>query len=206
MFFLVSKVNNPDHGYQEALRAIERSRVNLGVESIDLMLIHSPLGGRLLETWDALLEARKRGWVAQIGVSNFGIAHCLQLQAAGRELPAVNQFEISPFCQESALVQFCKERAIVVMGYSPLTRGQRLGDHRITSISQKHKRSPAQVLIRWALQQGIVSIPKSTHQHRLRENFDVFSFELDQHDLTLLGTCNENLHTCWDCLDVPWTG
>mmetsp|Transcript_45487 Transcript_45487/g.134635 ORF Transcript_45487/g.134635 Transcript_45487/m.134635 type:complete len:396 (+) Transcript_45487:64-1251(+) len=204
--FVVSKVNNPDHGYEAALQAIQRSCYNLGVSCVDLMLMHSPLGGRVLETWDALLEARRRGWARQVGVSNFGVEHLRRIQAAGREVPVVNQFEVSPFCQEASLRRCCEEMGIAVMGYSPLTRGQRLRDQRVVAIGQKHGRSPAQVLIRWALQQGIVSIPKSIRAERLQENMDSFSFELDSADLARLASCEEQLHTCWDCLNAPWTG
>lgn len=203
---VVSKVNNPDHGYHEALSAIQRSLQQLGLDRIDLMLIHSPLGGRLIETWDALLEARRQGWAKQVGVSNFGIRHLQELEAAGRQLPSANQFELSPFCQEIQLRRFCEEHGIVVMGYSPLTRGERLRDRRVASIAQKHGRSPAQVLIRWALQQGVASIPKTTSRQRLEENFAAFDFELDDADLAQLASCEERLHTCWNCLDLPWEG
>jgi len=204
--FIVSKVNNPDHGYHEALRACEASLSALGVNQIDLYLIHSPLGGRVLETWDALLEARRRGWVKQVGVSNFGIDHLQRLAAAGREMPAVNQFELSPFCQERPLRNFCARKGIAVMGYSPLTRGERLAHPVCASLAQKHRRTPAQVLIRWALQEGIVSIPKSTRRERLAENLEAFDFELDVDDIKQLGGLEERLHTCWDCLQAPWQG
>lgn len=203
---VVSKLNNPDHGYHETLRAVERSRAELGVERIDLMLIHSPLGARILETWDALLEARRRGWILEVGVSNFGVGHLLELEAAGREVPAVNQFELSPFCQEVELRRYCAQKDIVVMGYAPLTRGSRLADARVVDVARKHGKSSAQVLIRWALQQGVVSIPKSLRPERLRENLAAELFELDDSDVARLGRCEENLHTCWDCLSVPWSG
>merc|ERR1712008_255303 len=170
------------------------------------MLIHSPIGGRLLETWDALVEARRRGWARQVGVSNFGQSHLQHLEASGRPPPAVNQFELSPFCQELELRHFCGQRGIVVMGYSPLTRGQRLNDKRVATAAQKHGTSAAQVLIRWALQQGIVSIPKTVQHVRLAENLGALQLSLDEADLTELATCEENLHTCWDCLDAPWLG
>ncbi|CAE8724907.1 unnamed protein product, partial [Polarella glacialis] len=202
----VSKINNPDHGYDEVLRATELSLKNLGVDAIDLMLIHSPLGGRILESWDALLEARRRGWVRHVGVSNFGMGHLAQLEAAGRELPAVNQFELSPFCQERELRRYCSKRGIVVMGYSPLTRGQKLQDSRVVAVARKHGRSSAQVLIRWALHQGVASIPKTMRRTRLQENLAAFEFVLDNDDLTQLASCEENLHTCWDCINEPWQG
>jgi len=203
---VVSKINNPDHGYQRTLKAFEKSLKNLGLDQVDVMLIHSPLGGLLLETWDALLEIQRRGLARQVGVSNFGIQHLQRLEAAGRPMPSVNQFELSPFCQELELRRFCAERGIVVMGYSPLTRGERLKDRRVVEIAAKHKRSAAQVLIRWALQQDVVSIPKSTRKQRLAENLDIFGFELDSDDLGKLASCEEDLHTCWDCLDEPWQG
>lgn len=204
--FVVSKVNNPDHGYQQALSAVERSLHRLGVGPVDFMLVHSPIGGRLLETWDALLEARRRGWAKQVGVSNFGLQHLGALEAAKRELPAANQIELSPFCQEPELRRYSEERSIAVMGYSPLTRGERFNDSRVVALARKHGRSPAQVLIRWALQQHIVPIPKTTRLERLRENLGSFDFELDSADMAQLDSCEENLHTCWNCLDVPWTG
>lgn len=204
--FVVSKVNTPDHGYQETLSAVQRSLGLLGLNRIDLVLIHSPLGGRILETWDALLEAQQRGWARQVGVSNFGVGHLEAIEAAGRPRPAVNQFELSPFCQEPVLREFCDRRGIAVMGYSPLTRGERLSDPRVGIVARKYGRSPAQVLIRWALQQGVASIPKTTRRERLEENLAAFNFQLDAADLAQLAGCEENLHTCWDCLDVAWQG
>lgn len=203
--FIVSKVNTPDHGYNEALGACQRSLSELGVAQIDLYLIHAPLNGRILETWDALLEARVRGWVRQVGVSNFSADFMQRLQDSGRELPAVNQIEVSPFCQEVDLRKFCQKRGIAVMGYSPLTRGSRLNDPRLSQIAQKHRRSNAQVMIRWALQQGITTIPKTTRRARLLENLDIFNFSLDDADLKEMEGLQENLHTCWDCLNLPWT-
>lgn len=204
--FIVSKVNNPDHGYQEALKACNTSRSVLGVDSLDLYLIHSPLGGRLLETWDALLEARRRGWVKQVGVSNFGMEHLQQLEAAGREMPAVNQIELSPFCQEWPLRLFCAKKGITVMGYSPLTRGERLRHPVLARVAHDAGRSPAQILLRWALQHGIVTIPKTVRPERMQENLGAFDFELTSEQLQTLAELDEQLHTCWNCLSVPWQG
>eukprot|EP00927_Polykrikos_kofoidii_P026463 TRINITY_DN23543_c0_g1_i1.p1 TRINITY_DN23543_c0_g1~~TRINITY_DN23543_c0_g1_i1.p1 ORF type:complete len:494 (-),score=85.81 TRINITY_DN23543_c0_g1_i1:376-1689(-) len=204
--FIVSKVNGPHHGYEEALRACSTSREKLGVDRIDLYLIHSPLGGRVLETWDALLEARRRGWVRFVGVSNFGVEHLRQIQAAGRELPQVNQIEVSPFCQERELRAWCQRHDVRVIGYSPLTRGQRLRHPRVVEIAQRRGRSPAQVLLRWSVQRNVTPIPKTTRRERLLENLQALHFELEPKDLEELDSLEEGLHTCWNCLETPWVG
>jgi diketogulonate reductase-like aldo/keto reductase len=138
-----------------------------------------------------------------IGVSNFLERHLDELLARAQVVPAVNQVECSPFLSQESLRAYCQRHGIVVEAYSPLTKGYRLGDPTLGEVARRHRKSPAQVLIRWCLQRGLVVIPKSTREARIRENAAVFDFTLSEADLRTLDGLNEDLHTGWDPTDVP---
>lgn len=176
--FVTTKVWNDDQGYDSTLRAFESSRRRLAVEVIDLYLIHWPVAGRRLETWKALEKLQREGSCRSIGVSNFSAAHLDELRTASRTPPVVDQVEWNPFVAQSALLERCRDGEIQLEAYAPLTRGRRLGEGRLASIAAAHARSPAQILIRWGLQHGLIEIPKSVHRERIDENADVFGFAL----------------------------
>jgi 2,5-diketo-D-gluconate reductase A len=183
--FVTTKVWNDDQGYDETLRAFDTSLGLLGMDYVDLYLIHwpAPKKGRYLDTWRALQTLKREGRARSIGVSNFTVAHLENLLAHSAETPAVNQVELQPWLQQRELREFDAANGIVTEAWSPLARGRVLGDPTLEAIGQKHGRSSAQVVLRWHIQQGVVVIPKSNSIDRIRENSRVFDFELDAADL-----------------------
>ncbi|OPL11351.1 MAG: glyoxal reductase [delta proteobacterium MLS_D] len=190
--FVTTKVWNDDQGYDAALKACEKSLERLGMDYVDLYLIHWPVPDLRNDTWRALVELRRTGKVRSIGVSNFMIRHLEELLATTDVVPAVNQVEISPFIQRKELTAYCRERGIVVESYSTLGRGERTGDERLAAVGGPYGRTPAQVALRWALQAGFVVIPKSVHRERILENAAVFDFELSDADMERIAGFDEN--------------
>ncbi|KAF6766047.1 Aldo/keto reductase [Ephemerocybe angulata] len=178
--FITTKIGSSSHGYANTVRRFK-------FDYVDLFLIHDPLSGKTkrLETYKALLEARKAGKIRSVGVSNYGIHHLEEIKDAGYEKPSVNQIELHPFCQQKPIVKYCQEKGIVVEAYCPLIEG-RMDHPVIQEIAKELKRDPAQVLIRWSLQKGFVPLPKSATPSRIRSNADVFNFELSKEDMDKL--------------------
>ena len=186
--FLTTKVWNDDHGYDATLRAFEESAKRLGTE-IDLYLIHWPVPAKdaYVDTWRALLQLRADGRIRAAGVCNFQQPHLQRLIDETGEAPAINQIELHPYLQQSSLRAFHARTGILTEAWSPLARGGAvLEDPTIANLAAKHSRSPAQVILRWHIQLGNVVIPKSVTPSRIAENFDVFGFELDAHDLAAI--------------------
>ncbi|VVT53259.1 uncharacterized protein SAPINGB_P003483 [Magnusiomyces paraingens] len=220
--FFTTKVWEADHGYDEAKAAIAKSLERIGgLGYIDLLLIHSPRAPitvdekadeatqlaakreKRLGTWRAFQEAVDQGIVKSIGVSNYGVAHLEELLAWDglRIKPVVNQIELHPWLQRTELVEFGRKHGILPEAYSPLTRGQKLKDpidKDLVALAQKYKRSPAQILIRWSVQQGFITLPKSVHIDRLVENFDIWDFELTEEDANSIGGKELYGITGWD--------
>ena len=186
--YVTTKLWNADQGHDETLRACEASLGLLGLDYVDLYLIHWPVPAkdRYLDSWRALIALRERGLVRSIGVSNFHAAHLQRVIDATGVVPAVNQVELHPFFQQRPLRAVHAERGIVTESWSPLAQGEALGDPTIGAIAAKHGKSPAQVVIRWHLDRGLVVIPKSVTPARIRENAAVFDFALDADDLAKL--------------------
>ncbi len=201
--FVTTKLWNEDQGYDSALRACERSLKDLGLEYVDLYLVHWPVPGRRLDSWRALEKLLADGKCRAIGVSNFLEHHLDELLGKAKVVPAVNQVEQHPFLHQPSLLRYCAGKGIAVEAYSPLTKGMRLGDPRVVELARKYGKSPAQVLIRWCLEHGLVVIPKSVHAERIRENASVFDFSFSPEDLRQLDGMNEDLYTGWDPTDVP---
>ena len=201
--FITTKVWNTDHGYDAALKAFEASRKRLGFPSVDLYLIHWPVPGGRKETWRALETILKEGSARAIGVSNYTIPHLEELLASSDVVPAVNQVELSPFLAQKPLIEFCRKHGIALEAYSPLTKGHRLGDKRLVAVAKKYGRSVPQVLIRCGLQQGIIEIPKSARPDHIRENAQVFDFEIRAEDARALDSLSEDLHVAWDPTGEP---
>jgi 2,5-diketo-D-gluconate reductase A len=186
--FLTTKVWNDDHGYDATLRAFEESAKRLGTE-IDLYLIHWPVPAKdaYVDTWRALLQLRADGRIRAAGVCNFQQPHLQRLIDETGEAPAINQIELHPYLQQSSLRAFHARTGILTEAWSPLAQGGAvLEDPTIANLAAKHSRSPAQVILRWHLQLGNVVIPKSVTPSRIAENFDVFGFDLDAHDLAAI--------------------
>jgi methylglyoxal/glyoxal reductase len=196
--FVTTKLWNSDHGYDEALRAFEASHRRLGLDAIDLFLLHWPVAGRRLQSWRALERILAEGRCRAIGVSNFMVHHLEELLSHAQVPPAANQIELHPWCQQREVVAFCERHDIAVIAYSPLTKGMRLADPRLTALASELRRSPAQVLLRWSLQKGFVTIPKSTRRERIAENAGLFDFSLDEERMARLDACNAEDHVTWD--------
>jgi diketogulonate reductase-like aldo/keto reductase len=201
--FVTTKLWNDDQGYDEARRAFDASVERIGLDYIDLYLLHWPVVRKRLDSWRALERLAEEGRVRAIGVSNFMVHHLEELLAHAKTPPAMNQIELSPFLQQRGVRAFCDKHGIVVEAYSPLTRGERLDDRVVVRVAQRLGRTPAQVLLRWGLQHGLVVLPKSTHAERIQENAAVFDFEISPEDMSQLDGLEEGLVTGWDPRKAP---
>lgn len=186
--FITTKVWNENQGYDNALKAIEASLKRLQLDYLDLCLIHWPAPNRdlYLDTWRALIKAQENGQVRSIGVSNFEVEHLDRIIGETGVTPVLNQIELHPRFQQTALRAAHTERGIKTESWSPLGQGQLLSDPLITQIAAKHGRTTAQVIIRWHLDSGLIVIPKSVTPSRIVENFDVFGFALDVADMAAI--------------------
>lgn len=183
--FITSKLRNGAHQRDAALRAFDDTMEKLGVEQIDLFLIHWPVPSRdrYVEAWKTLIELKQAGRIKSIGVSNFNRDHLERIIGETGVVPVANQIELHPRFQQRALREFHARHNIHTESWSPLGSGRLLSDPTIAGIAGKHGKSAAQAIIRWHLQQGLIVIPKSVRQDRISANFDVFDFELDAQDL-----------------------
>ncbi|RUS30793.1 aldo-keto reductase [Jimgerdemannia flammicorona] len=198
--WVTTKLWDDSHGYTNAISAFEFSLEKLGLDYVDLYLIHSPYPGKKLrtESWKGLEELHRKGLVKSIGVSNYGIHHLKELLSICTIKPVVNQIEVTPYLTREDLVAFCNGQNIRVEAYSPLTMGQKLKDPTLVSIARKHGKQPAQILIRWSLQRGFIPLPKSVHKERIIANADVFGWEISAEDMDALTGLNEDFVTEWD--------
>jgi methylglyoxal/glyoxal reductase len=190
--FVTSKVWNADLGYESTLAAYQTSLDKLGLEYLDLYLIHWPVAGKYKEAWRALETLYKEGRVRAIGVSNFQVHHLEDLMKDAEIKPMVNQVEYHPRLTQNEVHAFCREQGIQMEAWSPLMQGQLLDNEGLAAIAAKYKKSVAQIILRWDLQNGIVTIPKSTKEHRIIENSQVFDFELTQEDMHQINNLNQN--------------
>jgi len=178
-----------------AIKGFEWSLKTTGLDYLDLFLLHVPRPGpkARLEAWLGLQDVLESGKAHAIGVSNWSPKHIEALMASPgvSVLPAVNQIEFHPWNQQREIIRYCREKGIVVTAYSPLTMGKRLGDDVIGRVAQKHHKSPAQIVLRWCLQMGVVVIPKSDREHRISENKDLYGWELDAQDLDEIAKLDE---------------
>ena len=189
--FITTKVWNKAQGYEITLEAFERSMSKLGLDYLDLYLIHWPVKGKYLDTWRALEKLYKDGKVRAIGVSNFQIHHLQDIFKMAEVKPMVNQVEYHPKLAQVELLSFCKENNVQMQAWSPLMQGHLLENEVIKAIGEKHGKSVAQVILRWDLQNGVVTIPKSVKEHRIKENADIFDFELTIEEMEKINALNE---------------
>ena len=195
--FITTKLWNADQGYDSTLEAFDQSLHKLGLEYLDLYLVHWPTPRRdlYLETWRAFEKLHSDGRIRAIGISNFEPAHIDRLVASGNIPPAVNQVELHPALQNRATVAANRRHEVVTEAWSPLAHGEILEDPLLADLAAKHDRSPAQVVLRWHLQQGRVIIPKSVTPSRIAENFDIFGFQLSDVELAAIDTLERDGRT-----------
>ena len=200
--FLTTKVNNTDQGYDETLKAFEKSMKALNVGYIDMYLIHWPVKNKRKETWKAIEFLYENKMVKNIGVANYLMPFLLELDTYANIIPSVNQMEFSPFLFMQEELNYCKQHQIILQAYTPLLRGQKFNDLRLQKLAEKYQKTPAQIILRWAVQQGISTIPKSSNPSRIRENFCIFDFEIEQLDIAFMNTWNENFRIVDNPLDM----
>jgi len=194
--FITTKLWNADQGYEETLKAFDVSMEKLGLDYLDLYLIHwpVPLFDKYVETWKALEKLYKDGRVRAIGVCNFQTYHLERLIEESEIVPAINQVECHPYLSQEEMKVFCKENGIQMEAWSPLMQGGDALNHPvIKGLAEKHGKSSAQIILRWHNQEGVVVIPKSVTPSRIRENIDIFDFELSSEDLKAIDEVNCNL-------------
>ena len=193
--FITSKVWNTDQGYESTLKAFDASLERLGMDYLDLYLIHWPGKDKYLDTWKALEKLYKDGKVKAIGVSNFHVHHLENLLANSEIKPVINQIELHPYLSQVEIRDYCEKHEIKVEAWSPLGRGTLLDEPTINHIAKKHGKTAAQVIIRWHLQHDIVVIPKSITPSRIEENAQVFDFSLSLNEMNQIDALNRNERT-----------
>ena len=188
--FIVTKLWNDDHGYDNTIEAFNKSLNNLQVDYIDLYLIHWP--NKLnAETWRAFEHLYETGKVKAIGVCNFKVEHLEELKKTAKIMPMVNQVEIHPFSTKNNIINYCKDNNIKVVAWSPISRGRVLSNDLMIDLSQKYKKSIVQIVLRWHMQKGVIPIPKSSNENRIRENIDIFDFEISSEDMKAIDSLDE---------------
>ena len=193
--FITTKSWNNAQRLGDVEGAFQRSLDRLGLDYIDLYLIHWPVPGCFLNTWKDMEKILESGRALSIGVSNFEIRHLEELRRVSGIVPAVNQIECHPLCYPKELIEYCQANGIQVQAYAPLARGAYLDNDILCVLGTKYAHTPAQVGLRWAVQKGISVIPKSVHPDRIASNARIFDFEIEQEDMDLLDTLNENFHS-----------
>ncbi len=196
--FLTSKVDNGDQGYDRTLRGFDASLKALGTDYLDLYLIHWPLRDTRADTWRALEQLHAEGRVRAIGVANYLVPFLDELLPQAAVVPMLNQVEFSPWLYLKDLLDYCRERHIVLQAYTPLVRGKRFQDPRLLALSAAYGKTPAQIILRWLLQHGVSAIPKSANRERIRENFAVFDFALSPADMAHIDGFHEGLRVVDD--------
>lgn len=189
--FITTKVWNSQQGYDSTLAAFEESRTKLGLDYVDLYLVHWAVKDKYKETWRALEKLYEDGLVRAIGVSNFEIHHLEDLLADAKVVPVVNQVECHPLLNQLELQKYCESKRIYITAWSPLMQGN-LDVPLLQDLAAKYGKTPAQIVLRWDLQRGLITIPKSVNPERIRENADIFDFELSAEDMAAINGLNQN--------------
>ncbi|AKP67950.1 aldo/keto reductase [Companilactobacillus ginsenosidimutans] len=195
--FLTTKIFNGDQGYESTLEAFEDQLKRLQTDYVDLLLIHWPVDGKYLDTWRALEKIYHEGKARAIGVSNFNITRLKTILKNGSVKPTINQMEFHPLCQEEDIRNYCEQRNIQFEAWSPLGGGKVLNDERLKKIAAKYNKSVAQIILRWDLQQNVITIPKSVHEERLIQNTQIFDFELSNEDVQEINTYDNEARDLW---------
>lgn len=189
--FLVTKLWQDSHGYDNTIKAFYKSIENLGVDYLDLYLIHWPTKHNS-ETWRALEDLYNQGKIKAIGVCNFKIGHLEELKKTARIMPMVNQIEIHPGYTRKDIIEYCMKNNIQVVAWSPIMRGKLSDNDKMLYLSKKYNKSITQIILRWHIQNNIIPIPKSSNKSRMKENIDIFDFSIDIEDLKIIDSLNIN--------------
>lgn len=200
--FITTKVNNPDQGFENTLRAFDESLAKLDCDYIDLYLVHWPIRGKRKDTWKALEKLYKEKRVRAIGVANYLLPFMEELMNDAEITPALNQVEFTPFLFLKDLLFFCKANHVQLQSYTPLTKGVKLQDPRVCELAEKYNKTAAQVILRWNIQHGVATIPKSSNEKRLRENFDIFDFTISEDDMRFIDGFHEDFRMVGDPMSM----
>ena len=200
--FLTTKVADGDQGYSKTLRAFDESSRKLNCDYIDLYLVHWPIKNSRKETWKALEKLYEDKRVRAIGVANYLVPFLKELDSYGNVTPTVNQVEFSPYLFQEDLLKECQRKNIQLQAYTPLVRGKRFDDPKLINLASRYKKTPAQIILRWALQLGVSTIPKSSNFIRLKENFGVFDFQIADADMKKINSFNEHFRVVDDPMEL----
>jgi diketogulonate reductase-like aldo/keto reductase len=212
--FLTTKLSAREHGFEKALKAYETSCQKLGVDYVDLYLVHYPGDDTLpstdksqpalrRESWRALEKLYQEGKAKSIGVSNYMVNHLEDMWTYAKVRPCVNQCEYHPKLLQGNLVEYCAKQGIVFEAYALVGQGHLLKEEIVLSISKAHEKTPAQVLFRWGLQKKTVILSRTAHESRIKENAEIFDFDLTSEEMKRLDSLDSNTHYCWDPTEIP---
>jgi len=198
--FITTKLWNDDQGYDRTLQACAGSLEKLGLDYLDLYLIHWPATGKRHDSWRAFEKLYHEGTIKAAGVSNYTVDHLDELQTHSELVPAVNQVEFHPFIyeQQRAVLEYCQQRDILIEAYSPISRLGSVNPPAVQEVAHRVGKSPQQLVLRWAIQQGALPLPRSTNPDHIQSNFEVFDFELTDEDMALLNKISDGERVTWD--------
>ena len=192
-YFITTKVAEKNQGYQSAIDSVKESLRKLQLDYVNLLLVHWPINGHFFETWQAFEDMKKEGLTKSIGVSNYGMVHLQYLATQAHEMPVVDQLECHPWLSEKPMIDFNNKHHIVTQAWAPLGRGRIFEEPIIKSLAEKYSKSPAQIILRWHLQNGLSFIPKSAHAARIKQNADIYDFQLTSDDMKQMNSINKNV-------------
>jgi diketogulonate reductase-like aldo/keto reductase len=202
-FFITTKIAVQHFGYNQAKQTFTQSLAKLQTDYVDLLLLHFPVTILRKKAWQALEEIQDSGGAKSIGVSNYTIRHLEEMQDYAKVMPAVNQVELHVFLQQPELVKYCQEHNIAIEAYSPLAHARAMDNEPIAGIAKKHNKTYAQIMLRWCVQSDFIVLPKSVTPSRIKENIDIFDFQLDDEDMKTIAAQDQNLRTAWSPVHVP---
>ncbi len=194
--FLSNKVFTSNQSKESIIKAFNKTRLNLNTDYLDLYLLHGP-AQNLFGAWETLIELYDKGFVRAIGICNTNIKYLKMIEHENYMLPLINQLEYNPYITQLELVDYCKQKSIQVEAWGPLARGEVLDNKKIIAISQKYEKTPAQIVLRWELQNDLIVIPSSKNPKRLKENTEIFNFSICEEDMATLHSINSNRRWMW---------